>query len=214
VTLTSAESTDSRRVVEFGPLVVHHDERVLAPRQWTIAQSDWAIELSPTLPAGPVLELCAGAGHIGLVLAHATARPLVQVEDAAHAASMAVENAREAGVDTDVRVADLQDALGANERFVIVLADPPYVPSADVGRFPEDPPPAIDGGPDGLDIARQCVAVAADHLDADGVVLLQLLDEEQAVRLAEALDERLVVTEVRTVSDRGCIALLRRAAPA
>ena len=53
-------------VVAFGPITVEADASVLTPRPWTLVQSAWAAELSPGAPAGPILELCCGAGHIGL----------------------------------------------------------------------------------------------------------------------------------------------------
>lgn len=175
-------------------------------------QSAWAIELSPELPPGPVLELCAGVGHIGLVVAQVTRRALVQVDADPHACELAVENAAAAHVKTDVRAREIEDAVGPEERFVIVLADPPYVPSAEVDRFPDDPPAAIDGGPDGLDVVRRCLAVAAAHLAPGGVVLLQLLDEGQASRLDDA---GLRVVDVRS-GERGCVVMLclRPEAPA
>ena len=48
----------------FGSLTIAFDDRVLRPREWTAAQSDWAATLMATAPAGAVLELCAGAGHM------------------------------------------------------------------------------------------------------------------------------------------------------
>ena len=51
--------------MRFGPVDIRHDDEVLEPRPWTIAQAEWASEL----PAGPMLELGCGAGHIGLAAA-------------------------------------------------------------------------------------------------------------------------------------------------
>ncbi|MEN3273049.1 MAG: hypothetical protein V7636_1810, partial [Actinomycetota bacterium] len=61
-------------ITSFGGLEIAFDDGVLTPRPWTIEQSQWAIELLHALPDGPVLELCCGAGQIGLVVAHATGR--------------------------------------------------------------------------------------------------------------------------------------------
>jgi len=46
----------------------------------------------------------------------------------------------------EVRCADLGSAVAEGERFPLVLADPPYVPSGEAGDFPDDPEVAIDGG--------------------------------------------------------------------
>ena len=64
----------------FGPLTIAFDERVLRPREWTAAQSAWAADLMTSAPDGPVLELCSGAGHIGLLAVLLSSRPLVCVD--------------------------------------------------------------------------------------------------------------------------------------
>jgi release factor glutamine methyltransferase len=187
----------------FGPLTIAYDERVLAPRRWTLLQSEWAAELSPTLPDGPILELCAGAGHIGLVAACATGRSLIQVECDPVAAAFAARNACAAGVtDYELRVAPIECAVFAGETFPLVIADPPYLPSDEVTRFPEDPPRAIDGGCDGMTFIRQCIGIAGRHLGSSGVMLLQLRGRAQA--------ERLGVFDTRVFDDDRAVALITR----
>jgi methylase of polypeptide subunit release factors len=155
--------------IEFGRLRVTYDSAVLRPRPWTLVQSEWAAELSAELPEGPILELCAGAGHIGLHAALVTGRRLVQVDGDPGATRLAAQNAAAAGVtDYEIRCARIVDAAQPGEVFPLIVADPPYIPSADVGQFPDDPPFAIDGGEDGLGRIRDCLAVAETHLAVDG----------------------------------------------
>ena len=202
------------RTTRFGPIDVTYDDDVLEPRPWTIEQSRWAVELLDEVPGGPVLELCAGAGHIGLVVAVESGCELVQVDVHASACGHARANAERAGVSADVRCGRLDAVLAPGERFPLVLADPPYVPSGEVDDLPEDPPGAIDGGDDGLDIARTCLAVAAGHLADGGRVVLQLGSCEQAERLrSAAADHGLQVTELRPVEGKGVLVLLRPAGP-
>ena len=189
----------------FGPLTVRFDARVLRPRPWTLAQSTWAAELLHRGPPGPVLELCAGVGHIGLALAAKSGRDLVLVDADRHACDHSRWNAEQAGLADRVTVhhGSMQEMLAPTERFAMVLADPPWVPSTEVSRFPADPRRAIDGGPDGLDLARLCVAVIARHLADGGASVLQLGDATQAeemrrhLRAHPELDLRVVT--VRTV---------------
>lgn len=200
----------TRRQTRFGPIEVAYDDAVLVPREWTLEQSRWAVALLPDLPDGPVLELCAGAGQIGLVVAVETGRALVQVDADPRACGYARANAERARVSSDVRCGDLQRALVAGERFPFVLADPPYVPSDEVDELSDDPKDAIDGGADGLDIARACIEVAGEHLVDDGLVLLQLGSSEQADLLRrEVGDHGLETVEVRTVGTSGALVLLR-----
>lgn len=197
------------RTKKVGPLTIAYDDRVLEPRPWTAAQAEWAAELSAGLPDGPLVELCSGAGHIGLLASVLTGREAVLVDASAAACELARVNAGAAGVTArvEVRLGDLTTVLGDDERFPLVLADPPYIPTAGVDRFPEDPVRAIDGGADGLAVARTCLAVAARHVTGGGAVLIQLRDAEQADRLGREATG-LVLEEVREVDGRGALAHL------
>lgn len=164
------------RTVGFGPLAIDYDDRVLRPREWTTRQAVWAANLLADAPDGPVLELCSGAGQIGLLTARLSHRPLVCVDVDPLACDYARANAVAAGLGdrVEVRAAELEAGPAPDERFPLVLADPPWVPRAETGRYPEDPLRAIDGGPDGMDLAWRFLAVAARHVHPDGHVLLQL----------------------------------------
>jgi release factor glutamine methyltransferase len=208
------------RSLAFGPLVIRYDQRVLTPRPWTLMQSRWAAELATKAAAGPLLELCSGAGQIGLAAAALTGRALVQVEADPVAAGYARTNAAAAGLDSlvEIRNARMQTALAADERFSMILADPPYLPSADISRWPADPVSAIDGGADGLDLTRVCLQVAADHLTAGGVMLLQVAGMPQAravlgvLRTTPQLD--LMHLETRQHDGDRAVMLLASRAPA
>lgn len=199
----------ARGRLRFGPVDIAFDDSVLVPRPWTVAQSTWARELLDAAPTGDVLELCSGAGHIGLAAVHGTDRHLVQVDRDPHACELARVNAAAARVDADVRCGSLSEVLRAGRRFALVIADPPWVPSAGVEVFPADPVWAIDGGDDGLDVARECVRVAARHLEPTGVLVLQVGSSEQCEQLADTVQEcGLSTVEVRTFTG-GALAQLR-----
>lgn len=200
----------------FGPITVAFDDRVLAPRAWTLMHSEWARDLSPHAPAGPILELCAGAGQIGLAAAVLAGRDLIQVEADEVAAGYATENAVRAGFAdrVNVRHAAIDTALRADERFPIVLADPPYLPTLQVCRWPADPVRAIDGGPDGLDLARRCLTVAAEHMESSAVVLLQVAGDVQAEQVVAWLEDvphlGLAAVETRRYDPERAVTLLTK----
>lgn len=142
----------------FGPLVVTFDDRVLRPRPWTLLQASWAAELAPDLPPGPILELCSGAGHIGQAAAVLTGRGVVQVDADPHACALAVVNA-EANASAgrvEVRCGELGTAVRADERFPLVLLDPPYLPQRRSTTGPRTPPMRSTAAPTGW----TCLAVA------------------------------------------------------
>jgi len=208
-------ASEARRC-RFGPLEVAFDERVLEPRPWTLAQSRWAAEVAVDAAPGPLLELCAGVGHIGLAAAVLADRDLVQVELDPVAAAFALANAQDAGwaPRVEVRVARLEAAVRADERFPLVIADPPYLPTAEVARFPQDPHLAIDGGGDGLALVRACLVVASGHLVAGGSLLLQVAGprqaDEVAALVADARPAALQTRETRVIDQSRAIMLLSR----
>jgi methylase of polypeptide subunit release factors len=197
--------------MRFGPVDIRHDDEVLEPRPWTIAQAEWASEL----PVGPMLELGCGAGHIGLAAAALTGSPLVQVDRSEAACRWAGTNAVAAGLHDRVeqRCGELHEVLDDAERFAVVIADPPYVESSDVRRFPEDPEDAIDGGEDGLDLVRAFLATAARHLAPGGSIVLQLGAPDQIDAVASWLRgpgaPALAVVDRRVVADDRSLALLQ-----
>lgn len=190
--------------IMFDGLRIEYDDSLLVPRQWTSAQARWAREVLANLPAGNVLELCSGAGHIGLLATAGTGRRLVCVDINPRAAEYARRNAQGAGVMIETRVGRASDVIGPAERFPLIIADPPWVSSAATSQFPADPLPAIDGGPDGLAVVRECVAVISAHLD--GVALLQLAPgDEQADAVCGMLAGTPVVAGERRYFDRGTL---------
>lgn len=216
-------AAETPRVMTFGHLEIAHDSRVLSPRPWTRAQSAWAADRLEELPAGEVLELCSGAGHIGLLAVAGTSRHLVQV-DASEAAcelarlnadrAAAADGAAAAGWSVEVRHGLLEQALRPEERFVLVIADPPWVPAADTHRHPDDPLTAIDGGQDGLDLVRSSLTVIGRHLTDAGEALLQVGDLAQAEAVARYVDARphLGLSSVghRALDDGTLVHLVRR----
>ncbi|GAA1479161.1 hypothetical protein GCM10009623_36070 [Nocardioides aestuarii] len=203
----------ARRLTRFGHLTIEYDERVLRPRSWTARQSVWAADLLQEAPPGPVLELCCGAGHIGLLAVAASERRLVCLDTDPVACGFAGLNARRAGISgrVDVVEADLDSLMPLDQRFAMVLADPPYLRSADTRRFPDDPLSAIDGGPDGMRLVWPCLDVVREWLLPEGSALLQLHSAEQARRVSDALDADgdLSVLEWRSLG-RGVVARIGR----
>lgn len=201
--------------VTFGGIEIGTSPGVIEPREWTRLQSRWGAELAADAPAGPVYELFAGGGQIGLECARLARRSVVLVDQNPLACALARRNAERNGLHARVRVLcspvdptvfDLVDP-------VVILADPPYVPSPSVDEYPEDPPEAIDGGGDGLSLARLALRCAAHQINRGVPLLLQLRDEHQALELAHGSAPLLgrlgiALEEVR-VTPRGAVALFR-----
>lgn len=193
------------------------DDRVLRPRPWTRLQAQWAIELHPALPPGPMLELCTGVGHIGLWAIRGTGRSGVLVDADGVACRHARRNAHRAGLARAVEVVqhriDGNLVPGAPPQLPLVLADPPYLPSAAISERCGDPLGAVDGGDDGLEVVAVVLRTAAAHLQPGGACLLQLHGGRQAgavtARLArEWADIGLTPVAVREVDADRAVQLL------
>jgi release factor glutamine methyltransferase len=211
---TTPAAAPPTETMGFGPLRITFDGRVLRPRTWTATQSEWAAGILRTAPPGAVLELCAGAGQIGLLAVLGSERRLVCVDVNPAACAWVRHNAEEAGLAhrVEVREGPMDEVLRDSERFAMVVADPPWVRRDDVGDHPEDPVLAIDGGADGMDVAWLCVGLARAHLASSGTMLLQLGTVEQVDALRDRLsgddlEITLEITEVRWC-DRGVLVRL------
>ncbi|MBA2561147.1 MAG: hypothetical protein H0V07_14910 [Propionibacteriales bacterium] len=123
------------------------------------------------------------------------------------------DNAAPAGR-VSVLLGSLLEVMASQGEFAIILADPPWVPTAQVDRFPADPRSAIDGGEDGLDLVWDCLFVIGRHLQERGSAILQVGTLAQASAVRQRLDMRpelrLEVRQCRVHGNRGALVLLAR----
>ena len=79
-------------------------------------------------------------------------------------------------------------SLASDERFDVIVSNPPYIATHEAGALPRDvrewePHAALFGGRDGLDDLREIVDQAPRHLRAGGLLALEL-DETRAAEVA------------------------------
>lgn len=164
---------------------------VFVPRRRSEALVAAAVAaLSPG--AGVVVDLCCGTGAIGAAVARRV--PGVElwgVDVDLAAVDCARRNLSPLG--GTALVGDLVSPLPAalRGRVDVLLASPPYVPSGEVRLMPaeardHEPPVALDGGPDGLAVARRVVALAPAWLAPRGTVLVEV-SRAQGTELAEVM---------------------------
>jgi release factor glutamine methyltransferase len=170
-------------VREFYGLPFRVDRRVLIPRPDSEALVDTALERTRHWSLyGRALDLCTGSGCIAI--AFAKRRPtwrVTGVDLSPDALTVARDNAFRLGAIWGVCfvVGDLFAPLGESERFELITANPPYVPSAELAELePQirhfEPHLALDGGPDGLDAIRRIVEQAAERLLPGGVLATEI----------------------------------------
>lgn len=161
---------------------------VLIPRPETELLVD--IALAAGVGAGDtprVLDLGTGSGCIAITLALELPRARVSALDAsAGALAVARRNAERHGATLRLLQSDWFAALG-DERFDLIVANPPYIAEADphlrAGDLRHEPSAALASGVDGLDAIRRIVAAAPAHLAAGGQLWLEHgYDQAVAVR--------------------------------
>ncbi|MFF9790611.1 putative protein N(5)-glutamine methyltransferase [Streptomyces bacillaris] len=178
------------------------DAGVFVPRRRTEFLVRHAVALAPD-PA-VVVDLCCGSGALGAVLAGALDRVELHACDVEPAAvRCARRNLGGLGV---VHEGDLFGPLPERllGRVDVLLANVPYVPSADVELLPaearvHEPRVALDGGGDGLDVMRRVAADAPRWLAPGGSLLVEASERQRdaavEVLRGAGLSARVVVCE-------------------
>jgi len=135
---------------------------------WLLAER---LRAEPGLDGGAVLDLCTGSGALAISAAAGGARAVTAVDASRRAVLAARLNARLNGARVRVLRGDLFERL-AGERFDLVVANPPYVPSAGAISGARGPRRAWDGGGDGRELIDRLCAGLPAHLRAGGVALI------------------------------------------
>jgi len=139
---------------------------------------------------GRVLDLCAGSGVHG-ILAGRRARNATLVDVNPRAADFARLNAalNDAASHCDVRCGSLYDVLDADERFELVLANPPFVPSPSASR---ERLLFRDGGATGDAVLAPVLRTLCSRLTPSGVGVVISLFAERKRACHETLIRKLV----------------------
>ncbi|MFI9785051.1 HemK2/MTQ2 family protein methyltransferase [Kitasatospora sp. NPDC051984] len=142
-----------------------------------------ALGREPVSPGARCLDLGTGCGALALAAARRGCR-VTAVDLSRRALTTAWLNAHLHRLPVHLRRADLT-AAALDDRFDLVLSNPPYVPSRSAQPPTRGPAMAWDAGPDGrLLLDRLCLQVPT-LLDPGGVLLLvqsSLADPDATVR--------------------------------
>ncbi|MFN9125598.1 MAG: peptide chain release factor N(5)-glutamine methyltransferase [bacterium] len=95
------------------------------------------------------------------------------------AVALARRNAARHGVEIELRAGDLWQAVRSEERFDLIVSNPPYVTDDEYAALDRnvkeyEPASALRGGVDGLDVVRRVVAGAQRHLLPEGMLAIEI----------------------------------------
>ncbi|ONI53647.1 MULTISPECIES: putative protein N(5)-glutamine methyltransferase [unclassified Streptomyces] len=178
------------------------DAGVFVPRRRTEFLVAQAAALAPRRAV--VVDLCCGSGALGAALATTLGPVDLHACDVEPAAVRCAR--RNIGGLGQVYEGDLFEPLpvGLRGRVDVLLANVPYVPTADVELLPaearvHEPRVALDGGGDGLDVMRRVAAEAPGWLAPGGSLLVEASERQRdaavGVLRGAGLVPRLVVCE-------------------
>ena len=131
----------------------------------------------------------------------------VGLDTSGAALAVARDNARRHAVLHRVQFlqADLLAGLKPTAAFALLVANLPYVPRAEWERLPQEikafePPGALLGGEDGLDLIRPLIRQAQQYVKGGGWVLLEVGDQ-QAPQVTALVEETGAYDRIETIKD-------------
>mgnify|MGYP001091974455 FL=1 len=177
---------------EFYGLTLDITRDVLIPRPDTETLVERGILFARDLPEGArVLDLCAGSGCIGLAIAdNCPNTHVILAEWSEDALRVCRQNIRRIGLTRQadpVQVDALEPPPRLLRDFDLILCNPPYIPTLEVGRLDPsvrdyEPHIALDGGEDGLKFYRAVAKKWKRALKSGGKLIFEVgYDQAPAV---------------------------------
>lgn len=191
----------------LGPVQVAVGPGVFTPRPETELMLHWGLAAIADIGSPLVVDLCTGTGALGIAVAASRPDAVVHAVDAdpaalAWAGRNLAAHVAAGGTPVTLHQADVrwpEPLPDLESRVDLVLCNPPYVPDGtpvppEVADW--DPPGAVFGGPDGLEIIRSVIALSAallrhggwfavEHDDSHGEVVPALLRRRRVLREVE-----------------------------
>ena len=170
-----------------------YGERFVVTPEVLIPQPDTETLVEAALermhPGMRVADLCSGSGCIAIVLAKRYPQvEVTAVELSGGAVDLLGENVRRHGCQNlSILRGDVLDGSMAEGRaFDLIVANPPYIRTADLKGLPvevlKEPRMALDGGADGLRFYRGIAKIWKQTLAPGGTLLLEVgYDQAEAV---------------------------------
>lgn len=151
---------------------------VLIPRMDTETLVEEVLRLG--LSNVRVLDICTGSGCILLsILKYVYGSSGVGVDISDGALGVAKANSEALGIDATFIKSDMFENIPKDERFDIVVSNPPYIRSDVIGTLMSEvkdyePILALDGSEDGLKFYRIIADEASEYLNNGGMLFLEI----------------------------------------
>jgi ribosomal protein L3 glutamine methyltransferase len=168
------------------------DERVIVPRSFIAELLENG--LHPWIEYQEMVEsaadICTGSGCLGVLLAHTFPNAAVDVVDISpDAIAVANINIKNYGLEEQVTAieSDMFTAL-AGKTYDLIISNPPYVDAPSMAILPQEyrnePQIALGSGNDGLDHTHTLLHEAGKHLNAGGLLIVEIGHNRDALLAA------------------------------
>lgn len=158
------------------------DERVLIPRSFIAELLN--TDLSPWIEFPEMIEsaadICTGSGCLGVLLASVFPNAAVDVIDISQdAIDVANINIANYGLEAQVTAikSDMFNAL-SGKKYDVIISNPPYVDAPSMAALPaeyqNEPQLALGSGIAGLDHTHTILREAANYLNDDGILIVEI----------------------------------------
>ncbi|MCF2825512.1 MULTISPECIES: 50S ribosomal protein L3 N(5)-glutamine methyltransferase [unclassified Pseudoalteromonas] len=166
----------------FAGMPFYVDERVLVPRSpfAELIAKHFAPWVAAPNKVTRILDMCTGSGCIAIALAKAFERAQVDAVDISFEALEVADHNINQHMMQDRVFAIQSDVFSGvpGQKYDLIVANPPYVDAEDMSDLPEEfhhePELGLASGEDGLDVTRTLLAEAADHLNDDGLLFVEV----------------------------------------
>ncbi|QBQ54085.1 50S ribosomal protein L3 N(5)-glutamine methyltransferase [Nitrosococcus wardiae] len=172
----------------FAGLSFYVDERVLIPRSplAELIEQHFTPFVSPER-VHTLLDLCTGSGCIAIATAYAFPQAQVDATDISQEAlAVARLNIERYGLEDQVHALPSNLFEGLKERrYDLILSNPPYVGEAELASLPKEyhyePRQALEAENEGLSLVLQILLQAPDHLNKQGILIVEVGNSEAAL---------------------------------
>lgn len=163
------------------------DERVIVPRSFIAelldtSETPWGLQDWIEYPEliHSAADICTGSGCLGILLATAFPDAQIDVVDiSTDAIAVANINISNYGLDEQITAiqSDMFSAL-QGKTYDLIISNPPYVDAPSMAALPleyqNEPQLALGSGADGLDHTHTILREAANYLNDDGLLIVEI----------------------------------------